>query len=376
MKVEIDPESGFCFGVLSAIGKAEEELRCDQQLYCLGDIVHNGMECDRLQGLGLKTINHEQFAELKDAKVLLRAHGEPPSTYNTARKNGITLIDATCPVVLKLQQRIHKQYRQLDPATQQIIIFGQKGHAEVLGLVGQTDGTATVIESADEIDRIDFNKDIFLYSQTTKSAASYNHLIEKIAGKLPQGRSFIHNNSVCGQVSHRGENIREFARRHDVILFVSGVFFATRGMEMVDEKKKEEPFFTEAHLDETEFGIMIHRFYCIPSPKYDAHTIDRSTGPDFSFYTLSPTDDTKKAVALMNTMIYKSDESLTEKARKVAKKNGITKETPLKVEWVMKHPKETVEIMRALTGEGDFLDSKSALERGYDLLTEEEKENA
>ena len=222
MKVEIDPESGFCFGVLSAIGKAEEELRCDQQLYCLGDIVHNGMECDRLQGLGLKTINHEQFAELKDAKVLLRAHGEPPSTYNTAKKNGITLIDATCPVVLKLQQRIHKQYRQLDPATQQIIIFGQKGHAEVLGLVGQTDGTATVIESADEIDRIDFNKDIFLYSQTTKSAASYNHLIEKIAGKLPHGRSFIHNNSVCGQVSHRGENIREFARRHDVILFVSG----------------------------------------------------------------------------------------------------------------------------------------------------------
>jgi hypothetical protein len=161
-----------------------------------------------------------------------------------------------------------------------------------------------------------------------------------------------------------------------VILFVSGVFFATRGMEIVDEKKKEEPFFTEAHLDETEFGIMIHRFYCIPSPKYDAHTIDRSTGPDFSFYTLSPTDDTKKAVALMNTMIYKSDESLTEKARTVAKKNGITKETPLKVEWVMKHPKETVEIMRALTGEGDFLDSKSALERGYDLLTEEEKENA
>jgi len=222
MKVEIDLESGFCFGVLSAIGKAEEELRSSDELYCLGDIVHNGIECERLQGLGLKTINHEQFSTLKGAKVLLRAHGEPPSTYSTAKKNGITLIDATCPVVLKLQQRIHRQYKELDPETQQIIIFGQKGHAEVLGLVGQTDGTATVIESADEMDRIDFSKDIFLYSQTTKSAASYNQLIEKISERLPADRKFIHNNTVCGQVSHRRENIREFAIRHDVILFVSG----------------------------------------------------------------------------------------------------------------------------------------------------------
>jgi len=222
MKVEIDLESGFCFGVLSAIGKAEEELRSSDELYCLGDIVHNGIECERLQGLGLKTINHEQFSTLKGAKVLLRAHGEPPSTYSTAKENGITLIDATCPVVLKLQQRIHRQYKELDPDTQQIIIFGQKGHAEVLGLVGQTDGTATVIESADEMERIDFSKDIFLYSQTTKSAASYNQLIEKITERLPADRKFIHNNTVCGQVSHRRENIREFAIRHDVILFVSG----------------------------------------------------------------------------------------------------------------------------------------------------------
>ena len=222
MKVEIDLESGFCFGVLSAIGKAEEELRSSDELYCLGDIVHNGIECERLQGMGLKTINHEQFSTLHGAKVLLRAHGEPPSTYQTARNNGIKLIDATCPVVLKLQQRIHQQFQELDPDTGQIIIFGQKGHAEVLGLVGQTEGTATVIESADEIDRIDFNKDIFLYSQTTKSASSYNQLIEKIAERVPAGRRFIHNNTVCGQVSHRRENIREFASRHDVILFVSG----------------------------------------------------------------------------------------------------------------------------------------------------------
>lgn len=222
MTVEIDNDSGFCFGVLSAIGKAEEELRRSRELYCLGDIVHNGIECERLQGLGLKTINHEQFSNLQKAKVLLRAHGEPPSTYQTARDNGITLIDATCPVVLKLQQRIHRQYQELDSDTGQIVIFGQKGHAEVLGLVGQTDGTAIVIESADEIDRIDFNKDIFLYSQTTKSASSYNQLIEKIAERVQEGRRFVHNNTVCGQVSHRRENIREFASRHDVILFVSG----------------------------------------------------------------------------------------------------------------------------------------------------------
>ena len=222
MKVEIDLESGFCFGVLSAIGKAEEELNKGDELYCLGDIVHNGIECDRLQKLGLKTINHDQFKTLCGARVLLRAHGEPPSTYRTAQNNGITLIDATCPVVLKLQQRIHRQYQELDPATQQIIIFGQKGHAEVLRLVGQTDGKATVIESIDDIDRIDFGKDIFLYSQTTKSAYSYNQLIEKIAEKVPSDRKFVHNNTVCGQVSHRRENISQFASRHDIILFVSG----------------------------------------------------------------------------------------------------------------------------------------------------------
>ena len=220
--VEIDNDSGFCFGVLSAIGKAEEELRHGDELYCLGDIVHNGIECERLQDLGLKTINHKQFDSLKNAKVLLRAHGEPPTTYATAQRNDITLIDATCPVVLKLQQRILKQYQSMDPATGQIIIFGQKGHAEVLGLVGQTGGKATVIESADEMDRIDFCKDIYLYSQTTKSASSYNQLIEEISRRVPPGRTFIPNNTVCGQVSHRREKIREFASRHDVILFVSG----------------------------------------------------------------------------------------------------------------------------------------------------------
>ena len=222
MKVEIDLESGFCFGVLSAIGKAEEELRSGDELYCLGDIVHNGIECERLQDMGLKTINHEQFSTLHGAKVLLRAHGEPPSTYDTARRNGITLIDATCPVVLKLQQRIHRQYEELDPHTQQIVIFGQKGHAEVLGLVGQTEGTATVIESVDEMDRIDFSKDIFLYSQTTKPLDEFRRIVEYIKQHIGSNATFTFYDTICRQVANRMPNIREFANKHDVVLFVCG----------------------------------------------------------------------------------------------------------------------------------------------------------
>ncbi len=251
MKVEIDNDSGFCFGVLSAIGKAEEELQKGDELFCLGDIVHNGIECKRLEKLGLKTINHEKYSSLHNARVLLRAHGEPPSTYETANANGITLIDATCPVVLKLQQRIHKQFEKLNIATQQIIIYGQKGHAEVLGLVGQTDGNAIVIESADEINLIDFNKDIFLYSQTTKSLSSYNQLIERISTRIPEGRKFVHNDTVCGQVSHRRENLREFAKRHDVILFVSGSK-SSNGKVLFNECLKVNP---KSYLIESSFDI-------------------------------------------------------------------------------------------------------------------------
>lgn len=222
MKVEIDQESGFCFGVLSAIGKAEEELKHEEPLYCLGDIVHNDIECQRLSNMGLCTINHEQFANLSNAKVLFRAHGEPPSTYKTAKLNNITLVDATCPVVLKLQQRIHNQYLNMDISQGQIVIFGQRGHAEVLGLVGQTDGTALVIENIDEIEQIDFSKNIYLYSQTTKSASSYNKLIETIKERIDKNIEFIHHNTVCGQVSRRREHIREFAASHSLVFFVAG----------------------------------------------------------------------------------------------------------------------------------------------------------
>ena len=221
-EVHIDQDSGFCFGVLSAIGKAEDELSRGEELYCLGDIVHNGMECQRLSGMGLKTISHKQFDTLRNARVLLRAHGEPPSTYRTAAENGTTLIDATCPVVLMLQKRIKEQYDKIDKSRQQIVIYGQKGHAEVLGLVGQTEGSAIVVESADDISDIDFSKDIFLYSQTTKSSNGYSRIIEALEGRMQNGATLSYFNTICKQVSHRRENIREFAKTHKVIIFVSG----------------------------------------------------------------------------------------------------------------------------------------------------------
>lgn len=221
-EVHIDQDSGFCFGVLSAIGKAEDELSRSKELYCLGDIVHNGMECQRLAEMGLKTISHGQFNTLRNAKVLLRAHGEPPSTYCTAAANGTTLIDATCPVVLMLQKRIREQYNKIDKSRQQIVIYGQKGHAEVLGLVGQTEGTAIVIETPDDIACIDFNKDIFLYSQTTKSSNGYSKIIETLNRQMQSGAILSYFNTICGQVSHRRENIREFAKTHQTIIFVSG----------------------------------------------------------------------------------------------------------------------------------------------------------
>lgn len=239
-EVEIDRDSGFCFGVTTAIGKAEEELARGHKLYCLGDIVHNGMECKRLSDLGLVTINHDEFSSLHDARVLLRAHGEPPATYRTATENGISLVDATCPVVLKLQQRIHEQYCKMDPERQQIVIYGQKGHAEVLGLVGQTEGKATVIESAEDIERIDFTKDVFLYSQTTKSTSGYEKVTEAIRSRMQPGAQFTWFNTICGQVAHRREHIREFASAHDVVLFVAGQK-SSNGRVLLDECLKVNP---------------------------------------------------------------------------------------------------------------------------------------
>lgn len=224
VKIEIDEESGFCFGVVKAIHKAEEELIIGSPLYCLGDIVHNSREVERLKANGLITIEHDEFSKLNGARVLLRAHGEPPTTYETARRNNINIIDATCPVVLHLQQRIKQQYQKLknSPSDSQIVIYGKNGHAEVLGLVGQTEGHAIVIENLDDAKKLDFNKDIYLYSQTTKSLVGFREVVEYINQHISSSAHFEYFDTICRQVANRIPNIRQFASSHDLIFFVSG----------------------------------------------------------------------------------------------------------------------------------------------------------
>ena len=220
LSIEIDEGSGFCFGVTTAIKKAEEELAKGTRLYCLGDIVHNGMEVERLHEQGLITINHEDMRSLHGVKVLLRAHGEPPETYALAKKNDIEIIDATCPVVLALQRRIKLQY-DLNPKAQ-IVIFGKRGHAEVLGLVGQTESHAIVVEKVEDVKRLDFSRDIYLYSQTTKSLDGFHQIIDYIQAHMQQGATFKSFDTICRQVANRMPNIAAFASKHDLVLFVSG----------------------------------------------------------------------------------------------------------------------------------------------------------
>ncbi len=221
--IEIDNGSGFCFGVVTAIQKAEEEINKSGHLYCLGDIVHNSNEVERLQKIGLETITHEQLSQLHDVKVLLRAHGEPPHTYEVARQNNISLIDATCPVVLQLQKRIRNTYLDTpDDKQPQIVIYGKKGHAEVNGLVGQTQGNALVIESVDEVDKIDFSRNIYLYSQTTKSLEGFKKIVDEIQHRVAGNVQFSSFDTICRRVANRIPQIKQFAQNHDVILFVCG----------------------------------------------------------------------------------------------------------------------------------------------------------
>ena len=218
IQIEIDNGSGFCFGVTTAIRKAEEELAKGTTLYCLGDIVHNGMECERLRRMGLITISHDDMRKLHDVKVLLRAHGEPPETYELAQRNNIEIIDATCPVVLQLQKKIKRQYE----TGRLIVIFGKPGHAEVLGLVGQTKGQAIVIANREDAKKLDFSKDIYLYSQTTKSLDEFQQIISYIKEHIAPGRTFQSFDTICRQVANRMPNVSAFAVRHDLILFVCG----------------------------------------------------------------------------------------------------------------------------------------------------------
>ena len=220
LQIEIDSGSGFCFGVTTAIKKAEEELADGNTLYCLGDIVHNGMEVERLHERGLITINHDDMSRLKGVKVLLRAHGEPPQTYSTAEANDIQIIDATCPVVLQLQRRIKRQYDSNPQA--QIVIFGKNGHAEVLGLVGQTQGKAVVVENIDDVKRLDFSRDTYLYSQTTKSLDEFHRIIEYIQSHIAPTATFKSFDTICRQVANRMPNIGAFAALYGIILFVCG----------------------------------------------------------------------------------------------------------------------------------------------------------
>ena len=244
MQIEIDSGSGFCFGVTTAIRKAEEELSAGKTLYCLGDIVHNGMECERLRRMGLITINHDELSRLHDVKVLLRAHGEPPETYETARRNNIEIIDATCPVVLQLQRRIKQKFDSNPDA--QIVIFGKPGHAEVLGLVGQTSGRAIVVANLDDVKRLDFTRDIFLYSQTTKSLEEFHLIIAYISEHISPEATFKSFDTICRQVANRMPNISAFAMKHDLILFVCGRK-SSNGRVLFNECKSVNP---NSHLIE------------------------------------------------------------------------------------------------------------------------------
>ena len=238
-KIEIDKKSGYCFGVTRAIKKAEEELKKGTPLYCLGYIVHNALEVERLEKLGLITIDIEEFKELKNVRVLLRAHGEPPSTYEIARQNNIELIDASCPVVLTLQNRIKKKDQESAGSTQ-TVIYGKTGHAEVVGLVGQTDNRAIIIENKDELDKLDFTKDIHLFSQTTKPLDGFKEISEIIESRMQGSAEFKPYDTICRQVSNRVPNLQEFAQKHDIIFFVAGKK-SSNGKVLFEVCKKNNP---------------------------------------------------------------------------------------------------------------------------------------
>ena len=234
MKVTIDDNSGFCFGVTTAIQTAERELQ-KGKLFCLGDIVHNGQEVERLDQLGLETIDYDDLRTLHNVRVLLRAHGEPPSTYHIAKRNNIEIIDASCPVVLHLQKRIRDTYQALHGKNTgaQIVIFGKKGHAEVIGLEGQTNNTAIVIESIKDLDKLDYTKSIYLFSQTTKSVEEFQQIVSEIkeqrtklanpdSGVQTQNAIFEYHNTICRNVANRVKKLQDFARSNDIVVFVGG----------------------------------------------------------------------------------------------------------------------------------------------------------
>lgn len=240
MRVEIDKRSGFCFGVIKTIKSAESELKIADKLYCLGDIVHNGMEVERLEKMGLHSISREEYMQLKDCKVLIRAHGEPPETYEHAKKNNIELIDATCPVVLTLQEKVKGSYKKTKGLNGQIVIYGKKGHAEIIGLDGQINNNAIVLESIDDIHRIDFSRPVSLYSQTTKRVEDFYAIADKVKASMKPGVHLEIKDSICRQVSNRVPHLKQFAKEFDVILFVAG-HKSSNGQYLYTICKEENP---------------------------------------------------------------------------------------------------------------------------------------
>ena len=221
MRVEIDINSGFCFGVVRAINEAEMALQTGA-IASLGDIVHNRIEVQRLEALGLQTISHEDIPTIAGRRMLIRAHGEPPRTYALAKEYGIEVIDATCPVVAALQRKVKEAYRQMQEVGGTVVILGKRGHAEVVGLTGQVEEHAVVVESEDDLQVIDFSRPIYFLSQTTQSIEKFNYLAEIMRNKVVHEDLLTIDDTICRRVSSREEHLREFSRQHDVVIFVCG----------------------------------------------------------------------------------------------------------------------------------------------------------
>jgi len=256
MEVTIDKNSGYCFGVEYAIQMAEDEIEGSEKLYCLGDIVHNDMEVRRLSKKGLEVIDREQLKCLTDCKVLIRAHGEPPETYKLAIENNIELIDASCPVVLKLQHRVKNAFDKMERENGQIVIYGKKGHAEVIGLTGQTLEKAIVVMEDADLDQVDFNRPVTLFSQTTKSTKGFYQLKEKISQRIQEAKGslsevdFNANDSICRQVSNREPQLRHFASENDVVIFVSGKKSSNgKALYQVCQQVNSQSYFVESEKE-------------------------------------------------------------------------------------------------------------------------------
>jgi len=252
MQVTIDKNSGYCFGVEFAIKMAEDEMESENTLYCLGDIVHNDMEVNRLSKKGLVIIDREQLKSISDCKVLIRAHGEPPETYRTAIENNIELIDASCPVVLKLQHRVKTAFDKMEKEEGQIVIYGKKGHAEVIGLTGQTMENAIVVMEESDLDKIDFTRPITLFSQTTKSTKGFYELKSMIEERIIRAKGSVEeidfnaNDSICRQVSNREPQLKRFANENDVVIFVSGKKSSNgKALFQVCKDQNERSYFVE-----------------------------------------------------------------------------------------------------------------------------------